>query len=383
MKKIKHSNSIWPGMVLGLAIIILLFSRCTKMDNTYHDFWKEGERTYPASPDSLKVFSGENRIEIFWLIVGDRSVTKAMIYWNNKTDSLEVPIKHSVNQGVDTVDIVLDNMPEGNYSFNIYTFDNEGNRSVGANITGKVYGDSYTNSLLTRIVNNASFIDDTLRIQWGDPADATSIGANLIYTDITGAVRERLIAPDADTTVISDFNLNNSHYFKYSTLFLPDSTAIDTFATAYDSVRVLGPRADLPKDSWTVAASSYDSRNGRTDRTPEMTIDNNTSTAWINLVGSTDYPHTITIDMGEIKDNLYGVSLYFTSRNETPQSVDVYISDNGTDWQLMGLFPVAKATGWLYIDFSQPQSFRYFRIKGEIGYGSANIVLYEIGAFTR
>jgi hypothetical protein len=206
----------------------------------------------------------------------------------------------------------------------------------------------------------------------------------LSYTDTTGASRTIQIAPAADTTFITDYDINASRYFTYRTLFLPDSMAIDTFATAYDSVRILGPRTILSKSGWTVTASSYDNRGGRTDRLPEKAIDNNTGTSWINLVGSTDFPHTLTVDMGAVQQDIYGVSIYIDKRKEAPHTVDIYVSNDGTGWQLLGLYTLIYQAGTQYIDFQQPMSFRYFRMVAEEPSGDTpNVVVGEVGVFTR
>ncbi len=367
----------------GVLLFLLIAGACSKMEDTYHGFWKNGEKIYPASPDSLKAFSGKNRVLLQWLIIGDPTLSKAVIYWNNKTDSMEVPINKKNEAGVDTMNIILDGLEEGAYAFEIYTFDKYGNQSVVANVVGKVYGSSYADALLTRLVSNTSYVDDTVHITWSDPADESSIGVELMYTDTTGAARTRFIQPDADTTVIADFNMDVSRYFKYRTLFLPDTAAIDTFYTDFDNVRVLGPRTNLPQDGWSVTVSSYDNRGGRTDRLPEKLIDGNTGTSWVNLVGSTKFPHTATIDMGEKKSELFGVSLNLQSRNETPSSMSLYISDDGDNWQLLGLIPIKKEDGWQYFDFAKPESFRYFKMVFEGSYGSDNIVVDEAAVYVR
>lgn len=371
------------GYYAGFILVLFCLGACTKMNDTYHKFWENGEKIYPASPDSLSAFSGRNRVELSWLIIGDPSLTKAIIYWNNETDSLVMPIKSASSGSADTMKVILDNLPEGAYSFDIYTYDKYGNRSVVGNVVGKVYGDSYASSLLTRIVDNNSFLDDTLHIEWGDAADASSLGVELRYTDMSGIVRTRLVKADADTTVIPGFDLSASHYFTYRTLFLPDSTAIDTFYTKYDSVRVLGPRTDLSTAGWTVTVSSYDSRNGRTDRLPEKLIDEKTSTAWVNAVGSTAFPHTAVIDMETIRTDVFGVSLYTGGTPETPNSMSVSVSDDNVNWQSLGLMTVGKIKGWQYFDFATPQTFRYIKMVFNGSYGSDNIILYEAGVYSR
>lgn len=380
----KHSYPVWIYIFMGMAILSSLFTACTKMDDTYHDFWKNGEKSYPASPDSLKTFSGKNRIELMWLLIGDPTISNAVIYWNNKTDSMEVPLKNRTNDGIDTIRVMLKDLPEGNYSFDIYTYDEVGNRSVVANATGHSYGEEYVSSLLGRLIKGASYNKDTATIVWGDPADASSIGVEVIYKDTNDVEQQLFIPPHADSTFIGDFAFAAGSTIQYRTLYVPDSTSIDTFYTAYEKTKVLGPRTLLPKAGWSVLDySSYDNRNGRTDRLPEKGIDDNTSTSWVNLVGPTNFPHTFSIDMGQEMEDIYGASLYVGGTKETPNSMNVYISNNGTDWQLLGLYSVEKTKGRQYFDFNQPQSFRYIRFKFMDSYGSNNIIMYEMGVYTR
>ena len=367
----------------GLSCMLLLLSACTKMNDTYHDFWNNGELIYPASPDSLKAFSGRNRIKLQWLNIGDPTLKQAVIYWNNHSDSLVVPIEGKETAGADTMDVVIDPLPEGAYSFDIFTYDAQGSQSVVANVIGKAYGDTYAGSLLTRLVTNNALLNDTLTVDWGDPADAKAIGKEILYIDTVGNQRHRVVAANADTTLIADYDNHASKYFKYRTLFLPDSTAIDTFYTAYDSVRVLGARTELSKSGWTIEVSSYDNRNGRTDRLPEKLIDENTSTNWVNLVGPTAFPHTAVIDMGSVQSDIFGVSLYTGGSAENPASMNVYTSNDNINWQPFGLKNIAKLKDWQYFDFSEVQSFRYLKLVFETSYGSSNIILFEAGVYTR
>ena len=253
-----------------LAILIISMAGCSKMDSTYQDFWKNGEKVYPASPDSLKVYPGKNRIKLTWLILGDPTVSKAKIFWNNGTDSLEVPVSRTGSK-VDTVKVLLENMQEGLYTFNIYAYDEKGHSSVEASAVGKVYGDAYANSLLIRIINSAFFLDDSLKVVWGDPADQTSLGSEIVYTDTSGTSRHLIVPATADTTVLLDYDFNAEPTFRYRTLFLPDSMAIDTFYTAFKTIKVKGPRVELSKSGWTATASSYDTRYG-TARAPSLSL---------------------------------------------------------------------------------------------------------------
>lgn len=367
-------------------ILLLIFTAsCSKMNETYHDFWDDGQIIYPASPDSLRAFSGRNRIQLQWLNIGDPTLRKAVVYWNNHSDSLTIPIEKGVDINSDTVSVLIDPLAEGAYSFDIYTCDKYGNRSVVANTIGKVYGDTYSKSLLSRLVMNNSFLDDSLHIQWGDPADNTSIGTEVVYTDTEGQERHRIVAPDADTTLILDYDENVSKFFEYRTLFRPDSAAIDTFYTAFDNVRVLGPRTNLSRDGWTATASSFDDRSGASYRPPSLTMDGNIATTWVNQISPQSvYPHTLTIDMAEVRPDIYGISLYVTKRNETPSSMKVFVSDDNTNWQPLGLMAIENVAGWQYFNFAEPMQFRYFQMEFQAPSGNTNnITIYEAAAFTR
>src|SRR5690606_30715827 len=100
--------------------------------------------------------------------------------------------------------------------------------------------------------------------------------------------------------------------------------------------------------------------------------------------GPTVYPHTLVIDMGSVQTNIYGVSLYTNGAGENPQSMSVYTSDDNENWETFGIRSIAKLKNeWQYFDFNQPESFRYLKLVFEDSYGSANIILFEAGVYTR
>lgn len=367
--------------VFGLAVIMLLIAGCTEMDHTYEHFWEDGERIYPAPADSVKVYPGKNRIGLSWLIMGDPKVSKAKIFWNTESDSVEIPIQSTGR--LDTINTVLTDMPERSYAFTIYTFDDKGNKSIPVSAIGNVYGEMYSNSLLSRVIESSTFLDDTLIIEWGDPADETTIGDEVAYLDTTGATQFVQVAPDVESTIISDYDYSADRTISYRSIYLPDSLAIDTFYTEYFSAKVKGPAIDLPKSEWTAEASSYDERHG-TARAPQSAIDNDPSTIWVNQISTQTYfPHTLTVNMGSKIVGVEGISFLVGNRNETPRNVEILVSNDGVEWTTMGLYSLQKTGTPQYLDFSEPQDIQYFKMIAMDSYGSNNIVIFEIGAFTR
>ncbi|MGV8134572.1 MAG: DUF4998 domain-containing protein [Mangrovibacterium sp.] len=386
MQKIRNIKDIilWSGFLFIWMTGMFYLTACSEMDHTYEHFWKDGERVYPAPADSVRVYSGKNRIALSWLIFGDPNVSKAKIYWNYEKDSLEVPIQ-STGKG-DTIKAMLSGMEERSYAFTIYTYDNQENRSIPVSAVGRVYGELYENSLLTRLLKSAFYTKGSLVLDWGDPADATSIGSELVYQNTEGITRTVSIATDADSTIVKDYDFHPDATFSYRTVYVPDSMAIDTFYTAFTTVKVKGPTIDLSKSGWTATASSFDSRSGSSYRPPVNTIDGKTSTVWVNQISpQTYYPHTLTVDMGHVVEGVDGISVLVQKRNETPKSIEVQISTNGTEWSTIGLYSVLNIANTVqYFDFPESQDIRYFKIVAITPTGATdNVVIVEVGAYTR
>ena len=126
-----------------LVLLVVILGACGDMDETYRHFWEDGEKIYPAAADSVRMYPGKNRAILSWIIYGDPSIVEAKIYWENRTDSLTIPLQ--TTGGVDSITISIDDLQERSYSFDIYTYDNRGNRSIPRSIVGNVYGDFYAN----------------------------------------------------------------------------------------------------------------------------------------------------------------------------------------------------------------------------------------------
>lgn len=365
------------------ALIILFFFTiaigmlsCTDMDDVYNDFWKDGEKIYPAFADSVKVHPGKNRIQLTWLNIGDPNVSSATVYWNHKTDSIEVPIEFT--GGIDTVKVILADMPEGVYAFDIYTYDDEGNSSLGVSTIGMVYGDTYNKLLLNRTMNKALFIDETLEISWGSGMDETSIGTELAYKDLFGATRYIYEARDAGTRVLEDYDFDgNEGFIHFRTMYMPETTAIDTFYTSYDTVKVVGPPVPYLRTGWTVTSSSF-----RAANPPENVIDGDAGTYWWTADGAT-FPYMIEVDMGEEKTPVDGIFYQQTPR-AIIKNLELQISSDGIEWKSLGSFDLSDNRDMQYFDFMNSESFRYFKIISNTIYGDkSNASIAEVGIFYR
>lgn len=230
----KSNNSIITCAVV-MALCFTLWG-CSKMDDTYRDFVKNGETIYIAKADSIKVRGGNKRIQLTWLLLSDPKVVKYKVTWNNGRDSIVNPVVKSAS--VDTVKLMINNIEEGTHEFQIYTFDKLGNTSVKASIIGKVYGDRYANSLLSATYSELLRTGDDLKIVWAQQS-AGFAGLSVKFQDINNNTKEIQVKKSEPFTILQ--NLPFGREFKLKTAFLPDSTALDTFYTSYNTIK---PRLD-------------------------------------------------------------------------------------------------------------------------------------------
>lgn len=230
MKKQVNSSLI---LLIALFAVVCSAGSCGRMDDTYVQFLEGGEKIYVAKADSLKLKSGRNRIELSWLLLSDPKVKKYKIYWNQQRDSLENAVTKS--DEVDTVRVIIDNLAEGNQTFQIFTYDDAGNSSVKAEISGRVYGTLYEKSLLNATISKVLRKSEDLKIIWNVNQPAGLTVTEIKYLDMTNNQRLILNKNFKDTTTLAQFPLKGD--FEFRSGFLPDSLAIDTFYVDFTAVQ--------------------------------------------------------------------------------------------------------------------------------------------------
>ena len=357
MKRIKQP--IWALLALVATSIV----SCGKMDETYRGFLEEGEYFYPGKADSLRAHSGDGRIQLSWLRTADPSVTTAIIYWNNRQDSAVMPLQEFT--GSDTLRVMIDNLEEKSYTFEVYTKDDAGNTSVRSEVLGEVYGEVYRSSLLHRAIQEMSFSheDGSLTITW-TPAEETGVRDSVTYQLTSGEVRVQAVPVDEEVTRLADYAPNTS--FGYRSFFLPDSLAIDTFGTDLLEVEVdpglFVPEGELldkakfalvklPTDTWEPNAANAAAEN-MWDGT--FNKENNT---FISKVG-TPMPQWFTIDLGvlskltEVQINQRGTNATRLYDGGNVKKAEIWGSadpnpDGSWDdsWVLLATFESVKPSG--------------------------------------
>lgn len=306
-------------ILLAIFIVVNMFS-CKDQDSIYKEFVQLNGHKYPQKADSLKVFSGYNRLKLTWLKAMDPSVVRAKVYWNNYTDSLSVDL----TEAPDIVEISIPDLVEGTYTFNVQTFDEDGNASIVSEATGTSYGDNYFITLTERAVEEATRDGNyTGTINWG------ALSTDLVYTEVrykNNSGSYSIVKVPSTEKTLKCPDAKPGELFEYRSHFLPVN-GIDTVSldwTTYSKPFLY----QFPRDTWTASA-----RNGNHDwgdgggGFPYLVFDGNTLTGWHSRVGA-GFPQVFVVDM---KESQVPTALKIIPSSNTGWryivDVEVYVSD--------------------------------------------------------
>lgn len=300
IKMLMEKNIIVKFMAIVGMLVCGIIS-CDQMTDNYQKYLEGGEIIYPGKADSIKTFPGKYRIELQWMIMSDQSVHSAIVYWNNKQHSKNVSITRT--SGIDIVNVLLNDMEEQTYTFEVYTFDKAGNQSVKSEAIGTVFGDKYRSTLLNRAIRSYEYNEESgLTFLW-ETADAGTLSEEIVYTNLNGQDRSLILPAEQETVALEDYNPDLG--FQYLTVYTPDSMAIDTFKTALTQI-VLGfekTEKEINKSLFSLAVfpGDYSTPNASASTvdkiwTNENAINNGTS--YISLVDGHVIPQWFTIDLG-------------------------------------------------------------------------------------
>lgn len=228
------------GTGVGKIITILLIPffvsivACNKQDSHYRDFIKDGEIVYVGKIDSIKFLPGYNRVKLAWLPPSDPSIQRVKIYWNSRNDSSILNLEEGF-LAQDTISTFIENLEEGAYTFEVFTFDKDKNSSVASEVSGAVYGDKYLSLLLNRQVLESNFQNDNYLLKWRT-GDEGLLGTEVIYEDIEGDKQSIFTVKDEEETLL--LNWKPYSRIEYRSLYLPDSLAIDTLYTGFKELKI-------------------------------------------------------------------------------------------------------------------------------------------------
>lgn len=222
--------------VLCLAVVI---AACSGPID-FRDYTNGEEIRYAGKVNELICRGGKDRLAIEFKLGPDPNVKEVRIYWNMKRDSVTLDVDGSTEAGLEK-SVIIENLKENTYNFEVRTFDKFGNISVPSYITGKTYNKNYATSIIsTRPITDMSGLNSKkdLKVFMGDSIPLNySVGLEFIYKNTAGE-EVSTIAPDrAEFHILEDFDY--AHPLYYRSVFEPERNALDWF---------YGPKLDVVVD---------------------------------------------------------------------------------------------------------------------------------------
>ena len=318
--------------ILFILLTIGLYS-CKDMNSIQDQYLENGEIDYVGRLDSIKTYSGKDRIKFEYWITDPRS-TKLHITWN-QPEAMEKTITIPVHEASEMLEYTLggdSDLVENNYTFIFVSESDAGVLSIPMEVLGNVYGDMYQESLTSRRISDINYVDDILKITYNEETDETNIGVRLNYFNVENEPVVIFYGNDELASQIEITDIDPTKGATYQTAYLPEETAIDTFFTEPVVLEIKQITNVALGKAVTISGKLRDGFEG------EKAVDGNitdTSSRWLNanVVGD----HWLIVDLGQ-EYAIDKLKLYINSPEQAPD-YKLQIDVNG-EWQ-----DVATVTG--------------------------------------
>lgn len=215
-------------VILSVILAAVALASCSKMNDVHDEYLKDGPIIYVGKVDSMYVYSGRERAQVDYWITDPRA-KELCFYWNNGKDSAKVQVP--AHDPVEMQTVIIDPINEGDYTFQVYSYDGKGHRSIKFEKGFSTYGDVYISTLNNRRVASASCVDNVLTVTFGKTGSNREQGVEIAYTDVNGAAKTAYFPTAALEKAVTIENVDTSKPITSRTCYTPDDTAIDEFFT--------------------------------------------------------------------------------------------------------------------------------------------------------
>jgi len=372
----------------------LIYISCSDMDSI-HDEYLNGEIIYAGKLDTLKIRPGYYRAQLegYTQFLG----TSNQITIEYEDQIISYPIEENLS---DIFSVIIEDLEEGSYEFNVYTQDPNGNLSVSQTVAGNVIGDEFISDQNPREVLDYSFQPDGNYVNFYGNAESEFV----IYTLIDYENEENEIITDTlfyEDNRVKLINLKPlgsmiTTSVIQSGLFGIDSIALEPLEYTLPDL----PYTEINKDFIRLVNMPSDNPGTYNGADPEQYLFDGDGFSTANAVntyhsGPNSIPHHFTVDLG-VKTDLRKVKLNLVdptlNSDNNPTEIQIWGRDNiafsqtpsGTEsefisvgWQLLyeGEIDGLNENSHSFIIPPASSQMRYirYRVTGSVGGQSAQL----------
>lgn len=298
--------------MLALLGGLTVLSSCDSMDESYKGYLEGGEIVYRAKAKELIASPGHHRVKLEWQLEYPTQVVKCEVCTGDKVLAV-LPVKYD---DLVKMECTIDNLEEQTYTFSVYSFDAQGNRSIKTDVIVDVYGERYIASLraersVEEVLRKADTPSDVMIML---PASSSTklTGTDFTYKSTSNKEETIHLLPTQNTIEIADVAADS--YFILQDSWKPVANAIDEFKAPIQKYEA----DQLPVGSARTFTEAY--------KTDDTTVIVNLSTAASNVLRSvisygdqtmTIEPGTKTITLENVPLNAVLEMVTFVKKGET------------------------------------------------------------------
>jgi hypothetical protein len=344
--------------ILAFFLFLISIESCENFMDIHEEYLEGGEIIYAPKPDSVAFIAGKNRIMFRGWVYNGVNIDQLIVRWNSGLDSISIPV--TFKNEMDSIDVIIDNLPEKSYTFDVYTIDNFGHRSLTITNFGSSYSDIYLSTLIPRRVKSMSLTDKEGVIEWFAAAEGL-VGNEIRYVKSDGTTDVAFM--DASMYHIG-VDVKAGSEFEHRSLYIPEEQAIDTFYTAWVKHPEPFPSIYLySKDEWEVLQVSDEKVSDGGGM--HTLIDNNLDNYWHSQWGpEIPLPHWAIIDMQTIKPIAF-VEVYRRKGSTDTKTVQIYLGNDpdpeSPEWVMAGEGQFTTGDK-LWVDLASGSSGRYMKL---------------------
>jgi len=219
----------WQSFLSVLAVLLIFLSACSDITETQREYLDKGESIYVGKMDSIVVLGGEGRAVIVAKNTYLRTATKCVVKWvdiEGVAKEKVFDIKESISG--DYTRMSIDELPEGDYDFYVYTLDDFGNRSLTVECYGSSYGEKYA-LIQPKITVLALTVDDENSAELTLSKTKMAVKYKLSYLDASGVEKVIVVNSNGGKVIIPNWESQANVQLKVVTYVLPtDKLGLDT-----------------------------------------------------------------------------------------------------------------------------------------------------------
>ena len=308
----------------------LIYISCSDMDSI-HDEYLNGEIIYAGKLDTLNIRPGYYRAQLegYTQFLG----TSNQITIEYEDQIISYPIEENLSE---IFSVIIEDLEEGSYEFNVYTQDPNGNLSVSQTVAGNVIGDEFISDQNPREVLDYSFESDGNYVNFYGNAESEFVIYTLIdyENEENEMITDTLFYEDNRVKLINLKPLGSmiTTSVIQSGLFGIDSIALEPLEYTLPDL----PYTEINKDFIRLVNMPSDNPGTYNGADPDQYLFDGDGFSTANAVntyhsGPSSIPHHFTVDLG-VKTDLRKVKLNLVdptlNADNNPTEIQIWGRDN-------------------------------------------------------